>query len=99
MNHIRAYEESYKDKRRIKDEEMWQMGMYVYNATLSAVEHNLAGKNAKSTYLKEPLTMTKAKETGEGLTKKERKKQVEAFFMALEVKKQNFEMNKRARDD
>ena len=37
------------------DEEMWFMGQYVYSAVSTAVEHNLAGRKAKSEYLKKPV--------------------------------------------
>ena len=33
---------------------MWFMGQYVYSAVSTAVEHNLAGRKAKSEYLKKP---------------------------------------------
>lgn len=34
---------------------MWRMGLYVQSAVSTAVEHNLAGKKAKSEYIKKPF--------------------------------------------
>lgn len=42
-------------KMRVMDEQMWMMGMYVQSAVATAIEHNLAGKKAKSEYVKEPM--------------------------------------------
>lgn len=46
---------AYELKRKRKDEEMWFMGQYVFSAVSTAIEHNLAGKKAKSEYLKKPV--------------------------------------------
>lgn len=48
------------NKRR--DYEMWQMGLYVYNAAYAAVATALAGKKAKAEYMDKPLSMQKEKE-------------------------------------
>lgn len=45
------------------------MGMYVMSAVSTAIEHNLAGKKAKSEYIKEPL-MSKIFEN-DGMTEEE----------------------------
>lgn len=42
-------------KQKIKDEEMWRMGLYVQSAVSVAVEHNLAGRKAKSKYIEKPF--------------------------------------------
>lgn len=34
---------------------MWYMGMYVQSAVSAAIEHNFAGKRAKSKYIEKPI--------------------------------------------
>lgn len=52
---LKEYDLAYDLTRKRRDEEMWFMGQYVYSAVSTAVEHNLAGKKAKSEYLKKPV--------------------------------------------
>ena len=52
---LKAFYKAYEIHKKILDEEMWIMGAYVNNAVLSAVEHNLAGKKAKTKYLEQPF--------------------------------------------
>lgn len=52
---LKEYDIAYDLTRKRRDEEMWFMGQYVYSAVATAVEHNLAGKKAKSEYLKKPV--------------------------------------------
>ena len=52
---LKEYDIAYDLTRKRRDEEMWFMGQYVYSAVSTAVEHNLAGKKAKSEYLKKPV--------------------------------------------
>lgn len=71
---------------------MWCMGAYVRDAVLTAVEHNLAGKKAKTTYVERPYLQEKEEKEKE-LTKEEKMQQVQNLFLALEIKKSNFERN------
>lgn len=82
-------------KRKIQDEMMWMMGMYVNNAVSVAVEHNLAGRKAKSKYMEKPMLQDQ-KITGEPkeLTHEEKMKQVHAIFATLEARKANWDLNK-----
>lgn len=52
---LKEYDLAYDLTRKRRDEEMWFMGQYVYSAVVTAVEHNLAGRKAKSEYLKKPV--------------------------------------------
>ena len=52
---LKEYDIAYDLTRKRSDEEMWFMGQYVYSAVATAVEHNLAGRKAKSEYLKKPV--------------------------------------------
>ena len=36
----------------------WELGLYIESAVATAVEHNLAGYKARSTYVKEPFSET-----------------------------------------
>ena len=44
-------------KLRMQDEQMWLMGQYTLSAVSVAVEHCLAGRKAKSEYIKEPILL------------------------------------------
>lgn len=80
------------------DEEMWMMGMYVQNAVSVAVEHNLAGRKARSKYIDKPLlkevSMTNEKKE---LTHEEKMQQVHAIFATLQARKANWDLNKEHR--
>ena len=52
---LKEYDLAYDLTSKRRDEEMWFMGQYVYSAVATAVEHNLAGRKAKSEYLKKPV--------------------------------------------
>lgn len=76
---------------------MWNMGRYVQQAVGVAVEHNLAGKKAKSEYFEKPLSQLnkEQKEQENNLTEEEKMKQVEMFFAGLQIKKANFDLDKK----
>lgn len=82
-------------KAEKRDREMWHMGIYVYRATLTAVENVLAGKKASLTYLEEPLMVTarKESETTE-LSEDEQMAQVNALFTALSAMAANSRIDK-----
>ena len=42
---------------------MWFMGQYVFSAVATAIENNLAGRKAKSEYLKKPVMQMAEEET------------------------------------
>lgn len=71
---------------------MWRMGLYVQSAVSVAVEHNLAGKKARSKYIEEPL-LSKGLEniglTEEEIQEKEIKKAIltEQQYMAMAINK------------
>lgn len=50
-----AYYKAYKMKQKMQDENAWVLGLYIQSAVSTAVEHVLAGKKAKSQYIKEPF--------------------------------------------
>lgn len=68
---LRPYEIAHKQKIKEMDNLMWTwFGNYALSAVSVAVEHNLAGKKAKSEYIKEPI-LSKAITESE-LTEEER---------------------------
>lgn len=69
-NELRAFYKAYKNKKRIKDEEMWMWwGNYGLSALIAAIDKCLGGKNSKAEYIKEPIS-SKAFEN-DGLTEDE----------------------------
>lgn len=77
-----------------KDEEMWMMGMYVYDAVAVAVEHNLAGRKAQSKYYDKPLMQIHQEENDE----KMKKLKVQQVFAQLEVMRVNHELNQQGKE-
>lgn len=87
--YIKAYE---LEEKRI-DEQNWVLGAYVMSAVSTAVEHNLAGRNATSKYIEEPITRKKAIEDG-NLSQSEIEKQREMLVQQLNIMKINFDLSK-----
>ena len=51
-----------KIRKKMSDINNWELGMYIESAVATAVEHNLAGYKARSSYIKEPFSETVAKQ-------------------------------------
>lgn len=66
--------EAHKIRKRLDDQSNWELGMYIESAVSTAVEHNLAGRKARSEYVKEPfitkIERDKAQAEGEQGNKK-----------------------------
>jgi hypothetical protein len=45
-------------RKKMNDINNWELGMYIESAVATAVEHNLAGYKARSSYVKEPFSET-----------------------------------------
>ena len=67
-------------------------GAYGLSAVSVAVEHCLAGRKARSKYIKEPV-LAKLEEQNKPVSEKELQKQRELFVAKLEVMKTNFELS------
>lgn len=83
-----------------KDDELWTLGIYVYSAVSTAIEHNFMGRKAKSKYLEKPLlreAMEKKKmeDKMQNLTDEEKLKYTKLLFAQLETMKNNFELGKK----
>ncbi|MCM1225152.1 MAG: hypothetical protein NC548_62945 [Lachnospiraceae bacterium] len=89
---LEPYSKAYKLQLQQQDSQLHVMGMYVLSAVSTAIEHNFAGKKAKSEYIKEPL-LSKAFEndglTEEEIQEKEIRKAIltEQRYMAMAINK------------
>lgn len=52
---LQPYADCYVLQRKQADEDNWTLGLYIQSAVSVAVEHNFAGKKAKSKYVKQPF--------------------------------------------
>ncbi len=79
-------------RKKMNDINNWELGMYIESAVATAVEHNLAGWKARSSYVKEPFS-----ETIEKREDKERLMQNNKLLMAsLETWAKNWELTHKA---
>lgn len=92
---LQPYADTYILSQKIKDEEMWRMGLYTYSAVATAVEHNLAGKKAKSSYIKKPFMQDKEILKNKEIPE-EKRKEMENYKLAMSLKimQANFELHK-----
>lgn len=81
----------YKIRQKWRDEEMWRMGVYVQFAVSTAVEHNLAGRKAKSKYIEKPLLESVEAENKE-LTEDVIKQKRRLFIEKMKTMKTNFDV-------
>ena len=58
---LEPYIAAHKKKQELKDNDMWQLGLYVSRAVTVAVDHCLNGEKAKSEYYKQPILQEMAK--------------------------------------
>lgn len=52
---LKDYEYAFRLEQKMIDQHNWMLGMYVESAVGTAVEHCLAGRKAKSEYIKEAI--------------------------------------------
>ncbi len=93
---LKPYEVAYKNKIKEMDAMMhaW-WGTYGLSAVSVAVEHCLAGKKAKSEFVKTPLLQTSDEKTKEkSLSVKELEKKAENVFLQLGIMGANFNNQK-----
>lgn len=88
---IKGHEEKIKEK----DYFAWLFNQYTLSAVSVAVEHNLAGRKAKSKYIEKPIMQEIAEKQAESkpLTEEDKKKQTEQIFMQLRIMGANFNLN------
>lgn len=86
----------YKNKIQTMDNLMWTwFGNYALSAVSVAVEHNLAGRKAKSKYIEEPVLQS-IQEQSEQFSEEELQRQREQFVLKLRMMKANFELSHRS---
>ena len=96
-NELSAFYKSYKQRQKIKDEEMWMMGQYVMSAVSVAVEHCLAGKKAHSKYIEKPILSNdsiSASKDENNMSQEEKNKKIEELFLKLEIMGKNHKLTK-----
>lgn len=70
---VRAFQDAYLLQRRVKNEELWLEGLYIYRAFRAVVASAFGGRNEK--YITEPLDFlpkTRAEKEQEELEKKQK---------------------------
>lgn len=89
---IKLLLKGHEEKIKEKDYMVWLQGQYTLSAVSVAVEHCLAGRKAKSKYIKKPL-LQELEEQNKPLTEEEIQRQRELFVAKLQAMKTNFELN------
>lgn len=89
---MEPYLKAHKEELKEKDYLAWIQGQYTLSAVSVAVEHCLAGRKAKSKYIKKPL-LQELEEKNKSMTENEIQKQRELFVAKLQAMKTNFEIN------
>lgn len=77
---LEPYIEAYKLEEKKKDENNWMLGLYIQSAVSVAVEHNLAGKKAKSKYLEKPL-LQEAEDKNREITPEEMDREIQKAIL------------------
>lgn len=52
---VKVLYQGYYEARKMRDQEMWHLGLYINSAVTVAIDHCLNGKKATSEYIKEPI--------------------------------------------
>lgn len=89
---MEPYLKAHKEELKEKDYLAWLQGQYTLSAVSVAVEHCLAGRKAKSKYIKKPL-LQELEEQNKPMTEEEIQRQRELFVAKLQAMKTNFELN------
>lgn len=92
---LKAFEEAYMIKRKMRDEEMWYMGQYVasaLNATVCNAEF-WRGKNGKAEKYVEKPFMSNVNTNKGKLTEEEKQKAVDLFFAKENARRVNWRRN------
>ena len=77
-------------RKKMNDINNWELGLYIESAVATAVEHNLAGYKARSSYVKEPFSETIQNNEND---KKRLMKNNKLLMAALEAWAKNWELN------
>lgn len=88
---MKPYVKAHREELKEKDYLAWISNQYTMSAVMVAVEHNLAGRKAKSKYIKEPI-MSQIESQGGQLSEKDMQKKRELFVARLQAMKANWDM-------
>lgn len=86
---LECFKAAHAIKRRMADEEMYRMGIYVTRAVGVAVEHCLCGEKAISEYFKAPI-LSRKDESEEVLTEEQKLEFQKQLLMQLQIMESNF---------
>lgn len=87
---LEPYRLAHDVEQKQQDTQVWLMcGNYVVSAVATAVEHCLAGRKARSKFIKEPILYTMNHDSEEEKLQKQREK----FLAGLLAMQANFEIN------
>lgn len=84
---VKAYEDAYLLKRRVKNEELWLQGLYIYRAVRAVVASALSGRQEK--YISNPLDFLPKTKAEKQRDEYEKKLKVIQFFDSMRIKGQN----------
>lgn len=92
---MEPYLKAYREELKEKDYLAWLSNQYTLSAVSVAVEYCLAGKKAKSKYIKKPIMQEIEEKQQENklLTEEEKKRQTEQLFLRLRIMGANFNLN------
>lgn len=88
----------HREKIKEQDYLAWMFNQYTLSAVMVAVEHNLAGRKAKSKYIEKPL-LQEAEKKNVPMTEDEIQKQRELFIAKMQAMKTNFDKNRESSND
>lgn len=94
---IKVIAKGYKERLLQQDYINWINGQYILSAVSTAVEHNLAGRKAHSSYIDKPI-MKELEEKNKPLSEEEMDRQRELFVAKLEAMRVNFELNHKKKE-
>ncbi len=83
-NMARAYEDAYLLKKRVKNEELWLQGLYIYRAVRAVVASAVGGRNEK--YITNPLDFLPKTKAEKQRDKYEKRLKSIRFFDSMRVK-------------
>ncbi|MBP5442292.1 MAG: hypothetical protein J6Y60_03545 [Treponema sp.] len=84
---VKAFEESYLLKRRVKNEEFWLQGAYIYRAVHAVVASAIGGRTEK--YLTNPFDFLPKTKLEQAQEEHEKRMKIIRFFDSLIVKKKD----------
>lgn len=88
----------YKLKRQVKDEEMWMLGGYVFDAISIALGNAFRKKGQKAqeyfAVIDNPILKRQSKESADGISEKEKIQKTELLFKNLEIMAANHRLSK-----